>query len=483
MKKIITKLYNVRNNINLKKATGNVVMTISPEIDIENLIDINSTIWKRDLSVSIEYNDKFYGKDILRVFAPDICVLDVPKANNNRNITVVGTTYKKGKDSDGKNIWGSVPKGMLYSIINTFKRSAESKGYNVYISTSKEGEKILSPYEDAVKIYAANYKKYGSNALPRRNTEMVMRTDVSICFWNGVDQIVGDFINKSIESGTPTYVFTRDGRMMVKYNTKEGVCINKNALIAKLTSVKSMLACYREVEITRYEKFEGSRAFDYSSPKPDYDNIIDGEPQPLVEKVFKTYYKQKFAFFLDNMNFHHNKYIRWIAKEYKLPIATVAGDEIVDERYRDEDEYYMSIFDWFITEPGSIDFDEKTKRLLIKKYREIGQGKKNVLLKYFGCNNPNEFVNFVYATQNFIFHVKGTLYAFDYRTDGASLYTGMLVLHGDEKRAYEELVELAKRGLCYNLTGFPELEQYKPDNYEWVRENPLHDDEEDTPLD
>lgn len=59
------------------------------------------------------------------------------------------------------------------------------------------GERFANEYQCEVKIFPADWKKFGRSAGPIRNSEMVKYADKLMVFWDGKSKGTGDIITKA----------------------------------------------------------------------------------------------------------------------------------------------------------------------------------------------------------------------------------------------------------------------------------------------
>lgn len=214
--------------------------------------------------------------------------------------------------------------------------------------------------------------------------------------------------------------------------------LSHNQVIAKLANIKGMMSHKEYVDIPVYEESYPS-AFDYKVPKTDEDGNI------IVNTVEKTVYLDRVYTITVNGKYCHNKKYKKLAKSFKIPLATVVGDQVVDP---DDQSYLLH------------DCTENVIKLIKEKYETISPVKKEMLLEFFGTHDPDisDFEDFAYAMINFkMFRVDGL--PLPNKVD-AVRFNNML---GAFKvpNAYDIMYDLAEKGMLVNLEDFPELRQFE----------------------
>lgn len=221
--------------------------------------------------------------------------------------------------------------------------------------------------------------------------------------------------------------------------------VNMIAFKAKLNNLKSMMSHRESVTVTQYEK-------SYS--------VFD-TPQPLEETINSekiVYANRLYTFSINGKYVNNYKFIKRLAKSYKIPLATVIHGEIIDPRFDPEDNETLKIY--------LEGFNDKSKDIFIKTYREKRETIGHILQKYFGCTHPsNEFEGFAYSLYNYIQFYNGDYDMIDHRVDATAFRDDMHTLTNDLDKAELLLEEIAKKGFAFNLEGFPELMKYSIDNY------------------
>lgn len=246
-------------------------------------------------------------------------------------------------------------------------------------------------------------------------------------------------------------------RALGKY-TREHVSIeigglNKAQIEAKFANLKSMMSHKEYVDIPVYETSYPS-AFDYKTPKTDEDDNV------VTQTVEKIVYLNKQYTITVNGEYCHTKAVKKLAKSFKIPLATVIGNEVIDQN----DESYLLE-----------DCTENTAKLIKEKYETISPEKKEMLLKFFGTHNSDisDFEDFAYAMINF------KMFRFDdlplpNKVD-AEEFNNML---GAFKvpNAYDIMYDLAEKGMLVNLDNYPELKHFEEARFfedSYVDEDPL----------
>lgn len=235
--------------------------------------------------------------------------------------------------------------------------------------------------------------------------------------------------------------------------------IDMTALEAKLTNLKGMMSHKEYIEIPEYEESDCISAFDHKIPRTDCDGNV------ITNTVEKTVYLDRlYTFTINGKIVNHYGFIRRLAKSFKIPLATVIGDQIVDP---DDESYLLS------------DCTEDIVKLINEKYKTITPVKKEMLLKFFGTHNSeiSEYEDFSYAMINFKMFRFDDL-ALPNKVD-AEEFMNMLESF-KVPNAYELLTKQAERGMCRNLGAFPELAKYETAVY---YERYSSDEEDDDILD
>lgn len=214
--------------------------------------------------------------------------------------------------------------------------------------------------------------------------------------------------------------------------------LNHNQIIAKLVNIKGMMSHKEYVDVPVYEQSYPS-AFDYKVPKTDEDGDV------ITQTVEKTVYLDRVYTITVNGKYCHSKKIKKLAKSFKIPLASVVGDKVIDPN----DQSYLLE-----------DCTEDTIKLINEKYKTISPEKKEMLLKFFGTHNSDisEYEDFSYAMFNFKMFRFDDL-ALPNKVDAEEF---LCMLESFKvPNAYELLTRQAERGMCRNLESFPELAKYE----------------------
>lgn len=225
-------------------------------------------------------------------------------------------------------------------------------------------------------------------------------------------------------------------RALGKY-TREHVNIeigglNKVQIEAKFANLKSMMSHKEYVGIPMYETSYPS-AFNYKTPK------TDGDGNRIGEIVEKTVYLNRQYTITVNGEYCHTKAVKKLAKSFKIPLATVIGNEVIDQN----DESYL------------LDgYNDKSKEILNRKYEELSDNKKEILYEVFGIKEykVSDYENYLYSTHNFVYFLKGEL-GLPRPVDAQKLLNVLETFKVDN--AYDFLYDQAERGMLTHLEDFP----------------------------
>ena len=67
-------------------------------------------------------------------------------------------------------------------------------------------ERYASEMGYEIEIHAADWKRYGRAAGPKRNLEMVENSDVVIAFWDNKSKGTGSLVGSAKRKGVPVYI-------------------------------------------------------------------------------------------------------------------------------------------------------------------------------------------------------------------------------------------------------------------------------------
>ncbi len=161
-----------------------------------------------------------------------------------------------------------------------------------------------------------------------------------------------------------------------------------------------------------------------------------------------------------------NKEMKKLAKSFKIPLAPVVCNEIIDP----DDETYLLH-----------DCNKNVIELIKKKYETISPEKKEMLLKFFGIRSKNihisDFENFSYAMINFKMFRFNDL-PLPNKVD-AREFNDMLGVF-KVPNAYDIMYDLAEKGMLINLENYPELQHFEEARF---YEDSYRGDEEEDILD